>query len=161
MLLQSWSVRPGSGEPGAIRLFPATPWRWHTASFADLRVEGGHRVSARRERNATTWLRVVAGRTGAVRIRDNFGGRQPRWSRAGVRKVGPDYVVSLKAGEVIEATLPRPAAIPPAPADAAPPLQISTALSCQIACRCASVPIATAGAASPVRWPTCASTIAP
>ncbi len=127
MLLQSWSVRPGSGEPGAIRLFPATPWRWHTASFADLRVEGGHRVSARRERNATTWLRVVAGRTGAVRIRDNFGGRQPRWSRAGVRKVGPDYVVSLKAGEVIEATLPRPAAIPPAPADAAPPLQISTA----------------------------------
>ena len=36
----------------------------------------------------TTWLRVIAGKEGVVRIRDNFGGRQPQWDRAGVSKVG-------------------------------------------------------------------------
>ena len=64
MLLQSWSASPGTGEVGVIRLFPATPWRWHSAAFEDLRAEGGHRVSARRENNATTWFKIVAGRDG-------------------------------------------------------------------------------------------------
>ncbi|MCC6133628.1 MAG: glycoside hydrolase N-terminal domain-containing protein, partial [Acidobacteria bacterium] len=94
MLLQSWSARPGTGDVGTIRLFPATPWRWHEAAFEDLRAEGGHRVSARRERNATTWFRIVAGKDGPVRIRDNFGGRVPTWSREGVRKSGRDFEVT-------------------------------------------------------------------
>ena len=87
MLLQSWSPAPGTRRrPAVIRIFPATPWRWHEASFDDLRAEGGHRVSARRENNATTWFRIVAGRDGPLRIRDNFGGREPQWSRGEVTK---------------------------------------------------------------------------
>jgi len=124
MLLQSWSPRPGTGEPGTIRVFPAAPWRWHEASFEDLRAEGGHRVSARRERNGTTWLRVVAGPESPVRIRDGFGGREVRWSRGGVRKEGRDFVVELKPGETIEGTLPPPDRIPDPPADLARPVAI-------------------------------------
>jgi alpha-L-fucosidase 2 len=124
MLLQSWSPTPGRRDTEVVRIFPATPWRWHDASFRDLRAEGGHRVSARRENNATTWLRVVAGRDGALRIRDNFGGRAPLWSRAGVRKAGSDFEIALKRGEAVEATLARPAAAPPAPADVAQPVAI-------------------------------------
>jgi alpha-L-fucosidase 2 len=88
MLLQSWSARPGTPSAGIVRLFPATPWRWHDVAFDDLRAEGGHRVSARRENNATTWFRVVAGSTGPVRIRNNFGGRTPSWDRRDVRADG-------------------------------------------------------------------------
>jgi alpha-L-fucosidase 2 len=118
MLLQSWAAHPEAGGWGPIRVFPAMPWRWHDAAFTNLAAEGGHTVSARRENNATTWLRVTAGQAGELRIRDNFGGRTPQWSRAGVKKDGDDFVFNVTAGEVIEAVLPRPAAPPPAPADA-------------------------------------------
>ena len=123
MLLQSWSASPGSGDTGVIRLFPATPWRWHNASFEDLRAEGGHRVSARRENNATTWFRIVAGRNGLIRIRDNFGGRVINWNRSGVKRVNGNFEIECKAGTTIEATLSVPAEIPPAPANAAAPVK--------------------------------------
>jgi alpha-L-fucosidase 2 len=121
MLLQSWSPTPGKRDTEVIRLFPATAWRWHHASFTDLRVEGGHRVSAKRENNATTWFRITAGKAGMIRIRDNFGGRTPTWSPAGmnVRKAGDNFEIAVKQGEVIEATFAKPTAIPPAPAGAA------------------------------------------
>ncbi|MBK8857686.1 MAG: glycoside hydrolase N-terminal domain-containing protein [Opitutaceae bacterium] len=118
MLLQSWDAKPGAGGWGAIRVFPAMPWRWHEAAFTDLQAEGGHRVSAKRENNATTWLRVAAASDGELRIRDNFGGRTPVWNRDGAGRDGSDFVFTVKAGDVIEATLPRPAAVPPAPANA-------------------------------------------
>lgn len=118
MLLQSWSPTPGVHDTEVIRIFPAVAWRWHDVSFEDLRAEGGYRVSARRQNNATVWLRVVAGKDGVVRIRDNFGGRMPRWSR-GVSKVGLSYEAKLRKGEVLEAVLDQPASIPPAPTDAA------------------------------------------
>jgi alpha-L-fucosidase 2 len=123
MLLQSWAVRPGAGAWGPIRLFPATPWAWHEAAFTDLVAEGGHKVSARREANATTWLRIVAGAAGEIRIRDNFGGRPPQWNRPGVKREGDDFVLVVEKGDVIEATLakpsdpPPPPPVPPAPAD--------------------------------------------
>jgi len=126
MLLQSWSAKPGRGETGVIRLFPATPWRWHDAHFNDWRAEGGHRVSAIRENNATTWFRIVAGRAGTVKIRDNFEGREPKWNRPGVSRVGDAFEVVLKRGETLEATLPKPASIPPAPGNAAAPVVIGT-----------------------------------
>jgi len=122
MLLQSWSAHPGSGDWGPIRVFPAMPWRWHDADFENLRAEGGHRVSARRENNATTWLQVVAGRDGVLRIRDNFGGRTPKWSRSEVRKVGEDFEIKLQRGQTLTATLPKPARIPEAPANVAQPV---------------------------------------
>jgi alpha-L-fucosidase 2 len=65
-------------------------------------------VSARREAGATTWLRVAAGRNGVLRIRDNFGGRVPAWSRSDVKKIGSDFVVPLKKGEAVEGRLPKP-----------------------------------------------------
>ncbi len=118
MLLQSWAAHPGSGEWGPVRIFPAMPWRWHDASFANLVGEGGHRVSARRVNNGTTWFKVTAGRGGELRIRDNFGGRPLRWNRLDVRKLGDDFMLKVKAGETVEANLPVPVAIPPAPQDA-------------------------------------------
>ena len=124
MLLQSWSSTPGKRDTEVLRIFPATPWRWHDAAFEDLRAEGGHKVSAKREDNATTWFRVVAGKNGAVRIRDNFGGRALKWSREGVKKVDGNFEVTLKKGEAIEATLPKPGEIPAAPPNAAEPVVI-------------------------------------
>ncbi len=115
MLLQSWSPTPGRRDTEVLRIFPATPWRWHDASFRDLRAEGGYRVSARRENNATTWLRVTATREGVVRIQDNFGDRPPQWSLPGVKRVGPHYEVRLNKGQSVEATLAKPATIPAAP----------------------------------------------
>ena len=104
--------RPGGIEAGAIRVFPAVPARWREAAFEDLVAEGGHRVSARRENGATTWLKVIAGPSldgqGEVRIRDNFGARTPRWNRETVRKSGEDYLVVLKPGEAVEGTFPNP-----------------------------------------------------
>jgi alpha-L-fucosidase 2 len=94
MLLQSWG--------GAIRVFPAVPARWPQAAFDDLRAEGGYRVSARRQNGATTWLKMTASRDGLVKIRDNFGGRQPAWSRPG-EKVGHNWRFRLKAREAVEA----------------------------------------------------------
>jgi alpha-L-fucosidase 2 len=115
MLLQSWAADAGSGGWGPIRIFPAMPWRWHEAAFTDLVAEGGHRVSARRENNATTWLRVVAGAAGKLRIRDNFGGRIPQWNGTAPQRSGDDFIFTVAVGEVLEATLPQPAKIPPAP----------------------------------------------
>ncbi len=115
MLLQSWAAHPGSGEWGPLRIFPAMPWRWHEASFNNLVAEGGHQVSARRENNATTWLRVIAGASGKLRIRDNFEGRAPQWDRTGVSRDGDDFMFTVKKGDVIEATWSKPAQLPPAP----------------------------------------------
>ena len=100
------------------------PWRWHDASFEDLRAEGGHKVSARRENNATTWFRIVAGRDGLIRVRDNFGGRVPRWNCKGVRKVEGNFEVEAKAGRSIEATLPGLDEIPAPPGNLAVPVEI-------------------------------------
>ena len=126
MLLQSWSPTPGKRNTEIIRIFPAMPWRWHSASFRDLRSEGGHRVSAVRENNATTWLQIVAGRDGVVRIRDNFEGRQPVWNLGKVKKTGSNYLATLSQGQTLTATLAKPAAIPAAPANLAQPVIIAT-----------------------------------
>jgi alpha-L-fucosidase 2 len=108
MLLQSWSPSPGQRDTEVLRLFPATPRSWCDVSFDNLRAEGGHVLSARRENNVTTWFRIVAGRDGIVRIRDNFGGRVPQWKRAGVLKVGANFEALLKRGDILEARLAKP-----------------------------------------------------
>jgi alpha-L-fucosidase 2 len=110
MLLQSWSPTPGRRDSEVLRIFPAMPAAWREASFRDLRAEGGYRVSARRQNGAIAWLRVVAARGAVVRIRDNFGAQIPRWSRAGVKRVGDNYEVWLGKGQAIEATFDKSAA---------------------------------------------------
>ncbi len=104
MLLQSWSPTPGEPDTEVIRVFPAMPKAWRRAAYRDLRAEGGHKVSAIREDGVTAAVRIVAGRDGVLRLRDNFGGRAPQWNRAGVRKVGPDYEIDLRRGDALEAT---------------------------------------------------------
>ena len=103
MLLQSWSSSPGSGDAGVIRIFPATPMEWPEASFTDLRADGGTRVSARREKRLTKWFQIVAGHDGLVRIRDNFDGRDPQWSRRGIHKNGGNFEISLRSGQSVQA----------------------------------------------------------
>lgn len=125
MLLQSWSPTPGVPGRGVIRIFPAMPWRIHAAEFADLRAEGGHRVSARRSNNATTWFKITAGAPGTVRIRDNFGGRRMTWSRE-AQKAGDNFEVQLKRGQSVEATIEQAAQLPDAPDNAAQPLNIAS-----------------------------------
>jgi hypothetical protein len=122
MLLQSWSPTPGMRDTEIVRIFPATPWRWRDASFTDLRTEGGHRVSARRCNNATEWFELTAGTTGTVRIADNFEGRQPRWSRRGVKLADGVYSVRLRRGQRISAEFDVPDAAPPPPEDLAEPV---------------------------------------
>jgi alpha-L-fucosidase 2 len=124
MLLQSWSPAPGKRDTEIIRLFPATPWRWHDAAFEILRAEGGWTVSARRENNATTWFKITATHGGRLRVRDNFGGREPNWNCGGVKKLGDNYEITLKARQSLEAELSKPQTIPPAPADLAAPVVI-------------------------------------
>jgi len=128
MLLQSWSPTPGKRDTEIIRIFPATPWRWHDAAFRDLRTEGAHKVSAVRENNATIWLRIVAGKSGPIRIRDNFAGRMPEWSIPNVKKIGDNYRINLKKGQAIEATLAKPPTIPQPPSDLAEPVLIRNPL---------------------------------
>ena len=122
MLLQSWSPTPGQRDTEIIRIFPATPWRWHDASFTDLHTEGGHRVSARRKNNATEWFRITGGRDCVIRVRDNFGGRAVKWSKKEARKVGDNFEMQVKKGEKIEATLSVPQTIPEPPPNVAEPV---------------------------------------
>ena len=124
MVLQSWSPTPGVRDTEVIRIFPAMPWRWHDASFEDLRTEGGYRVSAKWANNATTAFSVTAGCDGEVRIRDNFGGRAPQWSLPGVKKSGDSFVVPLRKGQTVSATLAKPAAVPTPPGNVAEPVVI-------------------------------------
>lgn len=56
----------------------------------------------------TTWDEVVPLGNGAM----------------GVLRVGDNYELTLKPGEVVEATLPKPKQIPPAPANAAEPMLV-------------------------------------
>ena len=106
MLIQSWAPGGiGTGEAGVVRLFPAMPWCWHEASFDDLRAEGGFLVSARREKNATVWFKITAGADGLLRLRDNFGGRTPRWIGPEMTKAGRDFERQMHQGDVIEAML--------------------------------------------------------
>lgn len=94
MVLQSWG--------GTVRVFPSVSARWSDVSFRDLRAEGGFRVSAERRGGRTTFVRIRASVDGTLRLRDPFAGAAVRWDRAGVRREGAGYVVTLRAGETIE-----------------------------------------------------------
>lgn len=92
MLLQSWR--------GVVRIFPAVPEDWKTASFEKLRAEGALTVSAERENGQTKRVSIRAGKKITVRLVDPFEG-QGRWNRR-LRMNKGLLVVALAAGEVLE-----------------------------------------------------------
>ena len=94
MLLQSWG--------GVVRVFPAVSSRWADVSFTDLRAEGGYRVSARRSAGGTVEVRITAGQSGTLRLRDPFGGRGATWT------VGGRIVAPVRTGGVLEIALRAP-----------------------------------------------------
>lgn len=114
MVLQSWPVNIAKDPTPVIRIFPAMPWRWHEASFRDLRAEGGFIVSAARSNNATTNFTIKATKSLLLRIRDNFGDVKPQFNRK-VTRDGRDYILNIKAGDTLIATLPKPPNLPPEP----------------------------------------------
>ncbi len=124
MLLQSWSADVLHDSTPVIRIFPATPWRWHNASFDRLRTEGGWIVSARRENNATIWVRLEATHNGQLRLLDNFGGRTPQFHQANVTRRGNQFIAELHTGETLELTLPKPNTIPAAPENVTQPFHL-------------------------------------
>lgn len=99
MLLQSWSATPGEPNTGLIRIFPAVPQKWADVSFSNLRGEGGYMVSATRKNKRTTMFSIVAGKSGKLRIKDNFMGETPKWSAKNVNKTDGIYEVYLNKGE--------------------------------------------------------------
>ncbi|MCC7377531.1 MAG: glycoside hydrolase N-terminal domain-containing protein [Verrucomicrobiales bacterium] len=127
MLLQSWSgtFRSASTESDSkpegtprsastrsslddvvIRVFPALPSNWLSASFENLRTEGGHRVSAKRQNGVTTWVQIVAGRTGQFRVRRSLYTPSFHWNRNDLRRDGTDWVFQLQRGDVLVGSLP-------------------------------------------------------
>ncbi|SMO48816.1 glycosyl hydrolase family 95 catalytic domain-containing protein [Solitalea koreensis] len=103
MLMQSWSPTPGKVNTGIIHIFPAMPQKWANASFTNLRAEGGYKVSAVRKNNKTTGFSIIPGKTGTVRIKDNFDGRTPKWNVKNVNKTGDIYEVHLIKGQKLKA----------------------------------------------------------
>jgi alpha-L-fucosidase 2 len=116
MVLQSWPVNLAEDPTPVIRIFPAMPWRWHQASFRDLRAEGGFVVSATRENNATTRFEIRATVDSQLRLRDNLNGREPAFDRQ-VTRDACDFVLNMQAGETLVGTLDKPSELPPEPND--------------------------------------------
>jgi len=97
LLLQSWGNK--------IRIFPAVPDQWKSASFNDLRAQGGFLVSASRSEGKTVWvqLKSMAGEPCIVKI--------PGWTTAFQSGKGKKYEITslgnnefkikLAAGDVI------------------------------------------------------------
>jgi alpha-L-fucosidase 2 len=96
MLLQS--------QGGLIRVFPACPEKWKNAAFEQLRVEGGHRVSAIRLGGRTKSIVIVAGSSGVIRLRDPFESGVIFWN-ADVVKSGDVYDIPVFKGETITASV--------------------------------------------------------
>ena len=114
MVLQTWPVDLTEDPTPVIRIFPAMPWRWHTASFRHLRAEGGFVVSATRTNNATIHFEIEATVDGRLRLRNNFGSIPLDFSRE-MTEDGQDLVLEMKAGETLVGTREAPDRIPPEP----------------------------------------------
>ncbi|WP_316839101.1 glycosyl hydrolase family 95 catalytic domain-containing protein [Pedobacter gandavensis] len=104
MLMQSWSAQPGALNTGLIRIFPAMPKKWADASFTNLRAEGGFIVSALRKNQQTLSFSITAAKSGKLRIKDNFGGRTPKWNVKGITKTGDVYELNLNKGQKLNAS---------------------------------------------------------
>ncbi|MCC7192555.1 MAG: glycoside hydrolase N-terminal domain-containing protein [Phycisphaeraceae bacterium] len=95
MLLQSWG--------GTVRVFPCVSESWRDVSFDNLCAEGAMRVSAVRRDGKTSSVRVTAHADTTLRLRDPFVGNKVKWSQRGVARQGSDWIISLRAGQTVEA----------------------------------------------------------
>ena len=93
MLVQGWR--------DVVRVFPAVPDRWRDVSFRDLRCEGAFRVSAVRRDGRTVWVRIVAGRSRRLRLRNPFGLDEVSIRGAAVRRRGDILLADLREGQGI------------------------------------------------------------
>ena len=96
MYLQSWGNK--------LRIFPATSVKWPSASFRDLRAEGGYVVSAKREEGRTVWVKITATVPGWVHLQDPFT-KLEATSSLPVKRQGTDYLCLLKEGQSWELKL--------------------------------------------------------
>ena len=98
MLLQGWG--------DVVRVFPAVPAHWRDLAFRDLLCEGAFRVSAVRSAGLTQWVRVKAGVTRLLRLRDPFDGAEFASRGPALRRAGRDLLADLRRGQSV--TLWRP-----------------------------------------------------
>ncbi len=98
MLMQSWKRE---GHESVIRVFPSVSDRWQDVSFEDLRAEGGHRVSAMRIQGRTVLVEITAGRSGTLRLLDNFAGWPLAWNVAPIKREGNEMIFNVKRGDII------------------------------------------------------------
>lgn len=93
MLLQSWG--------GEVRIFPAVPSRWSSASFERLRAEGGYVVSAERRGGHTVRVSINASADGVLRLQDPFEGAEAAHWDKGVSKKNGMLIVRLEKGQTV------------------------------------------------------------
>jgi alpha-L-fucosidase 2 len=56
-------------------------------------------VSAIRKNNSTIMFKITAGKSGKLRIKDNFNGKAPKWNIKNVNKIGGVYEIYLSKGQ--------------------------------------------------------------
>lgn len=92
MLLQSWG--------GTMRIFPAMPQEWHTATYQNLRAEGAFLVSAIRKDGRTGWVRIESLAGEPCRVKPDFTGAFACDRPDKLKNLGNGvYELGLKKGE--------------------------------------------------------------
>ena len=85
-----------------LHVFPAIPDAWREASFAELRVPGALRVSARRRKGKTEWVGLQADADTGFRLENPYGGA--------VRCLNPDVpseTETVLKGEILALSIPK------------------------------------------------------
>lgn len=104
MLLQSYG--------GVIRVFPAIPSKWQTASFKSLRAEGAFLVSAELKGGKTHSVEIKSEKGGEVRLEDPFAGAESIPSGIDPGKIRAEeglLLFPLEPNQVVKLTLKEPA----------------------------------------------------
>ncbi|MFD0893958.1 glycoside hydrolase N-terminal domain-containing protein [Luteolibacter ambystomatis] len=93
MLMQS--------HTGVIRLFPAVPEAWKDASFADLRAEGGFKISATRKDGATRSFTITAAKASTAILADPFPGGEIASLPPGAKRENGRLAIPLQPGVAV------------------------------------------------------------
>lgn len=91
MLVQGWH--------DIVRIFPAIPEHWQNLAFRDLVTEGAFKVSAVALGGNTVWVKIKAGVTRTLRLKNPFGDQPVNSTGPSARREGDLWIAELKAGE--------------------------------------------------------------